>query len=116
MARPPSRGEVWLAALDPIRGHEHAGTRLVVIVSSDSLNHGSAGLVIALPLTTRARRMPSRIEVVPPDGGVREERSFIVCEGIRSLAIERLVGSPWGSLFADTMAEVEKRLAFLLAM
>jgi mRNA-degrading endonuclease toxin of MazEF toxin-antitoxin module len=33
-----TRGEVWLAALDPARGSEQAGTRPVLILQADPLN------------------------------------------------------------------------------
>ncbi|HYN21742.1 MAG TPA: type II toxin-antitoxin system PemK/MazF family toxin, partial [Thermoanaerobaculia bacterium] len=48
----PGRGEVWLASLDPVRGHEQAGTRPVLIVSEDLFNRGPAELIIALPVTS----------------------------------------------------------------
>jgi len=42
----PGRGEVWLADLDPTRGHEQAGRRPVLVVSDDIFNRGPADLVI----------------------------------------------------------------------
>ncbi len=36
----PQRGEVWRADLDPVRGHEQAGTRRILIVSDDLFNSG----------------------------------------------------------------------------
>ena len=32
------RGEVWLVALDPVRGSEQAGTRPVLLFQADPLN------------------------------------------------------------------------------
>ena len=110
----PSRGDVWLADLNPTRGHEQAGTRPCVIVSLDRFNHGPAGLVVVLPLTTTYRGIPLHVEVQPPDGGVRL-RSFIKCEDIRSIASERLI-ERWGSLSSNVLAEVEDRLRILLQL
>lgn len=33
-----ARGEIWLAALDPVRGSEQAGTRPVLVMQTDSIN------------------------------------------------------------------------------
>ncbi|OYV95604.1 MAG: growth inhibitor PemK, partial [Planctomycetia bacterium 21-64-5] len=49
----PVRGEVWTVNLDPVRGHEQAGTRPALIVSVNRFNHGPAGLVVVLPITSR---------------------------------------------------------------
>ena len=37
----PSRGEIWMANLNPTRGHEQAGRRPVLIISTDTFNNGS---------------------------------------------------------------------------
>ena len=94
----PSRGEVWLVDLNPTRGHERAGTRPSVIVSTDGFSQGPAGLVVVLPPTTTWRGIPLHIPVTPPEGGLRQQ-SYIKCEDIRSIASERLV-ERWGSVSA----------------
>ena len=110
----PSRGEVWLVDLNPTRGHEHAGVRPGLVVSTDTFNHGPAGLVVILPLTTTAWRIPLHVPVRPPEGGVRE-RSFVKCEDIRSVAKKRLT-QRWERVSTGTMAEVEDRLRILLEL
>lgn len=64
-----NRGDVWLADLDPIRGHEQAGRRPCLIISTDLFNNGPAGLVMIVPLTTRARNIPTHVAVTPPEAG-----------------------------------------------
>ncbi|NPV48676.1 MAG: type II toxin-antitoxin system PemK/MazF family toxin [Armatimonadetes bacterium] len=54
-----SRGDVWMVDFGPVRGHEQAGTRPGLIVSSDPFNHGPPGLVIPMPITTRERGITS---------------------------------------------------------
>jgi mRNA interferase MazF len=44
--------------MDPVRGHEQAGTRPVLIVSSDVMNHAAGKLVMVVPLTRTPRRNP----------------------------------------------------------
>ena len=115
MPPPPSRGEIWLVNLNPTRGHEQAGTRPAVVVSTDMFNRGPADLVIVIPLTTRARGTPFHVEVKPPEGGVRE-RSFIKCEDIRSVSRERLIGPSWGVLSDQTLGAVAEILRILLEL
>ena len=94
-----TRGEVWLASLDPTRGHEQAGRRPVVIVSDDLFNRSPAGLVIVLPMTTRLRAVRSHVVLEPPEGGLKST-SVIQCEAVRSIAVERLIAP--GALTAIT--------------
>lgn len=110
----PSRGEVRLAGLDPIRGHEQAGTRPSVVVSADRFNHSSVGLVVMVPMTTVYRRVPLQVEANPPEGGLRR-RSFVKCEDVRSLSTERLV-QRLGVLSDATMTQAEDRLRVLLQL
>jgi mRNA interferase MazF len=110
----PSRGEVWLVDLNPVRGREQAGRRPALIVSVDEFNHGPAGLIVALPITSRAKGIPWHVALEPPEGGVRV-RSFVKCEDVRSISKERLL-ERWGSVTAETMAQVEDRLRILLGL
>jgi mRNA interferase MazF len=111
---PPARGDVWLADLNPTRGHEQAGRRPVLVVSEDLFNQGPAGLVIVLPVTSTVRPVPSHVRTTPPEGGLRH-RSAILCEAVRSISTERLVAR-WGAVSARTMTEVEDRLRILLRL
>ena len=113
MAVHVARAEVWLADLDPVRGHEQGRRRPVLVVSNDTFNQGPATLLIIVPLTRTDRGIPTHIPVDPPEGGVRE-RSFIMCEAIRSISKDRLTGSAWGIVRPHTMALVEDRLGILL--
>ena len=110
----PARGEVWLADLNPTRGHEQAGRRPVLVVSEDVFNGGPAGLAIVLPMTTTLRNIPSHVPVAPPEGGLKS-RSAILCDAVRSVAIERLVVR-WGAVERQTMAAVEDCLRILLRL
>jgi mRNA interferase MazF len=109
-----SRGEIWLSDLNPVRGHEQAGTRPVLVVSADGFNHGPAQLVVVVPLTTRDREIPLRVRIEPPDGGVMEP-SFAMCEAVRSISTDRLVRC-WGAVESTTIAAVEDRLRILLEL
>jgi mRNA interferase MazF len=110
----PARGEVWLADLDPTRGHEQAGRRPVLVVSENLFNQGPAGLVIVLPMTSTLRGVPSHVPVSPPEGGVRKATA-ILCDAVRSVSVERLVVR-WGAVLPRTMTAVEDRLRILLRL
>jgi mRNA interferase MazF len=109
----PNRGEIWLADLNPTRGHEQAGARPVLIISTDAFNHGPADLVFVLPLTRTDRRIPMHVPIDPPEGGV-SARSYILCDAIRSLTKDRLGLRAWGSISAATLGKVADNLRILM--
>lgn len=76
---PSSRSELWLLSLDPIVGHEQSsGTRPCFVVSVDRLNHGPAGVVMILPITSTNRNVPPHVEIKGPEGGLKTV-SFVKC-------------------------------------
>jgi mRNA interferase MazF len=108
------RGEVWLADLSPITGHEPAGRRPILIVSDNRLNRGRADVVFGVPLTTRDRGIPSHITVPRPDGGLRAT-SYAMCEHMRSISRTRLV-ERWGAVGVEVTSAVEDILRMLLGL
>ena len=58
------RGEVWLVQFDPVVGHEQGGPRPALIASSDAWNGPPGNLVTVLPITSKPRKLPSRIRVI----------------------------------------------------
>ncbi len=112
MTQFPSRGEIWMVNLNPTRGHEQAGVRPALVVSVDTFNHGPAGLVIVLPVTSRAKGIPLHVPVDPPEAGL-SLKSFIKTEDVRSVAVERLTRR-LGQVTDATMAQAEDRLRILL--
>lgn len=110
-----NRGEIWLADFEPVVGHEQGRQRPALVISNDQFNNGPAGLVIVVPLTTTERsQMPLRVLIDPPEGGLRE-RSWVLCEAVRSISTTRLVGNePWGTVAARTLDTVAYRVKALL--
>lgn len=109
-----SRGEIWLANLNPVRGHEQAGKRPCLIISVDMFNQGAAGLVVVLPITSKNKNIPFHVEVNPPEGALKVQ-SFIKCEDVRSISTERLEKC-LGSITSETMSAVEDRLRILMGL
>lgn len=110
----PSRGEIWWADLSPVRGHEQAGCRPVLIVSVDRFNAGGSSLAVIAPITSRLRQIPFHVTVHPPEGGL-EVPSAILCEAVRSVSRERLVRR-MGAITSGTLSKVEDVLRILLGL
>lgn len=110
----PSRGDIWLANLNPIQGREQAGQRPVLVMSENLFNQGPADLVIVVPLTSTHRGIPSHVPLKPPEGGLKNP-SVILCEAIRSISKTRLI-QRWGKITPSTLAAVEGRLRILLGL
>ncbi|HJT75616.1 MAG TPA: type II toxin-antitoxin system PemK/MazF family toxin [Gemmataceae bacterium] len=114
----PSRGEIWLADLGAGRGHEQSGQRPVLVMSDDAFNAGLAGLVMAVPLTSKTKKsknIPAHVPIDPPEGGVRAP-SVLLCDQLRTISKDRLGRAPWGTVSAATLAEVEMALRVLLGL
>ncbi len=110
----PSRGEIWTVNLDPTLGHEQTGTRPALVLSVDRFNHGPAGLVVVLPLTSKAKGIPFHVQVSPPEAGLKKP-SFVKCEDVRSLSKERF-SRRRGRASTQTMAAIEDRVRILLGL
>ncbi len=110
----PLRGEIWLVTLDPTVGREQAGRRPALIVSDDLFNQSYAELVVVLPITSKSKGIRSHVPVSPPEGGLSVQ-SYIKCEDVRSVSIQRLERK-LGKVTAKTMNEVENRLRIIMAL
>lgn len=108
----PLRGEVWRVDFDPIRGHEQGRARPALIISNDVLNRSPSGMVTVVPITTKYRPIRSFLKLEPPQGGL-PQTSYIICDRVRTVSTER-VGKRFGAVSAVVLAEVERRLKFLL--
>ena len=108
----PLRGEVWRVDFEPVRGHEQGRTRPALIISNDVMNGSAAGLVTVVPLTTKSRPIRSFLKIDPPQGGL-PQTSYIICDQVHTIAEERL-GKRFGAVSPVVLAEVERRLKFLL--
>jgi len=86
----PSRGEIWYADLEPVRGHEQGGPkRPVLIVSVDAFNAGPSTIIFIVPITRTQRNIPCHVEILPAESGL-PKRSFILCDHARSISKSRL--------------------------
>jgi mRNA interferase MazF len=114
----PRRGEVWLAELGTGAGHEQQGRRPVLILTTDGYNAGPARLAMICPLTSRiakSRSIPYHVRVDPPAGGLKVA-SVVLCDQLRCISQDRLVGSAWGAIDPARLVQVETMLRALLVL
>lgn len=97
------RGEIRWADLNPVRGHEQAGLRPVVILSHDVFNERS-GTVIAVAITSQFQRagFPLTLEI---DAIQPSKRAWVKVSQIRTLAVER-IGRKIGRVAPEELARV----------
>lgn len=97
------RGEVRWADLNPVRGHEQAGLRPVLILSHDIFNERS-GTVIAVALTSQLPRagFPLTYEL---QSAKLPKQSWVKISQVRTLAIER-IGARLGRASPEELAHI----------
>ena len=109
------RGEIYLAALDPVVGREISKTRPVVVVSNDTNNEFS-GTVTILPVTSTNVSKIYPFEVFLPQGsGNLPKDSKVKADQIRTLTKIRLV-KQIGKLGQKKIGEIEKAIEIHLAL
>jgi mRNA interferase MazF len=85
------RGEIYLAALDPVLGREISKTRPVVVVSNDK-NNAFSGTVTILPITSKNTRSAHPFEVFLIKGSANLPKdSKVKADQIRTLDKSRIV-------------------------
>lgn len=77
-------------------------------------NQGSSGLAIALPITSKNKGITFHFEVNPPQAGLKMQ-SFIKCEDVRSISIERF-DKKFGTVSEEIFVAVEERLRILMGL
>lgn len=108
------RGDLFMAYLDPHEGSEQGGTRPVVVVSRDALNHASP-VVVIVPITDAANKKkvyPSHVKVAAGKGGLTLE-SIVVCEQVRAINKARL-RRPLGKFDKSIMTSIEAAIKITL--
>ena len=106
--KPPDykRGDVWLAALDPVVGSEQGKTRPVLIIQNDVANQYSPVVIVAaITPSIGAKEYPTEVIVRAPEGGLTRD-STILLNQIRTIDKRRLVDY-WGRLKPSTMERVD---------
>ncbi len=113
----PNRGEIWRFDPDPVRGREQGNVRPCVILSVDEFNWSDRGLIVIVPMTSTRRDpllYPYHVEVGSDVSGL-PILSVAMCEQVRSISLDRLLGpGPYGHVNRAIMSEIERRIQNLL--
>jgi mRNA interferase MazF len=106
------RGEIRWADLNPVRGHEQAGLRPVMILSHDIFNEHS-GTVIAVAITSQPQKagFPLTLEL---QAGILPKKSWIKISRIRTLSVER-IGKVIGKASLEELTQVIEGLNEIIA-
>ena len=114
VARPPRRGEVYWVDFGQPRGSEQGGRRPALIVQNDLGNQASSVTIVAA-LTSRPmrREYPFHVHVGAP---LLPKEGTVLCEQIRTVAMDRLEGSPLAALPENLMHDVDKALMHSLGL
>ena len=82
------RGDVHWADLGPVRGHEQAGNRPVLVLSHDVFNDRS-GTVIAVALTSQPQKAGFPL-TMPVKAAELPKPTWVKISQIRTLSVERV--------------------------
>lgn len=101
------RGDVLWADLNPVKGHEQAGLRPVLVLSPEVFNERS-GTVIAMALTSQPQRagFPLTLEITSV---VLPKTTWVKISQIRTLSVDRL-GKRIGHVSDDEMTQIVEGL------
>ena len=108
--------------LEPTKGSEQAGTRPIIVVSRDSINHSRIGnnrglLIVGVPTTDLEHIQelyPSHVKLKKGMGGLTKD-SVALCEQVRTISVDRLVAY-MGVLPAQEFARIEEALRIVLVL
>ena len=102
------RGEIYFVNLNPVKGHEQAGQRPVLVLSIDAINR--LPLVVTVVVGTKGanitRDYPTNIRLKPAETGLDLETVFLGFQ-IRSLDSKRFPDSATGRVSGATLKKVE---------
>ena len=106
------RGEIRWADLNPVRGHEQAGLRPVIILSHDIFNERS-GTVIAVAIASQPQKagFPLTLEL---KSAKLPKKSWVKISQIRTLSVDR-IGKVIGKASLEELTQVIDGLNEIIA-
>ena len=97
------RGDICWAELNPVRGHEQAGRRPVLILSHNVFNNRS-GTVIAMALTSQIQKAGFPLTYRLESNSISKQ-SWVKISQIRTLSVER-IGKKIASVEPEEIVEI----------
>src|SRR5580658_2034080 len=86
---PYQAGDLLLADLDPVAGHEQGGRRPVLVLSGTSYNSLRNAQLIVTAVTSRQRGLPFHVPIGADCGLSRE--SWVQAESVRAISAQRVI-------------------------
>ena len=110
-----TRGDIFIADLNPVQGSEQGGVRPVLIVQNDRGNRFSP-TVICAAMTSRVGKndLPTHVWISARDSGLKSD-SLVLCEQIRTIEKRRLRAKA-GHIETMAMTRVNGALLCALGM
>lgn len=106
--RYPKKGEIVWCSLNPIKGHEQAGSRPCLIVSGSLFNQ-KTGLMVVCPITsTNKGDYFFRVKMDTP-----KIKGFIMVDQIRTLDWRERMVRHDGAVGASALREIYDKLSIL---
>jgi mRNA-degrading endonuclease toxin of MazEF toxin-antitoxin module len=89
----PLRWGIVVVALDPVEGHEQAGTRCALVVSYEPFHR--SGLMTICPVTAARAdaRYPGDVPLPAGEAG-QTKPGVVICSQVRTISMRRLRGAP----------------------
>ncbi len=110
-----SRGDIFLANLEPIKGHEQGGIRPVLIIQNDIGNKTSPVTIIASITSKKySREFATNVEIKKEDSGLKID-SIILLNQIRTIDKTRIINKI-GSLNGFIMRKVDLAIRISLGL
>jgi len=94
------QGDIIKINLNPTKGHEQAGYRLVIVVNNAAHSRAS-NMTIVCPITNTNRNNPLHVELK----GLRTT-GFVMCDQIRAIDIRAISYRVVGTVDEDTIWEI----------
>jgi len=111
------RSQIYYVNLNPVQGREQAGSRPVLVISTDTINQSP--LVVTVVIGTKGenirRDFATNVRVSPDESGLPMETVFL-CFQIRSLDKGRFPAEPAGQISDAKMLEVEAAVRYCLGL
>ncbi|HTE84626.1 MAG TPA: type II toxin-antitoxin system PemK/MazF family toxin [Dehalococcoidia bacterium] len=109
-----SRGEIWLANLNPPHGTEPGKTRPVFIVQAQALLDAGHPSTVIIPMTTNLLEDAEPLRVRVPVSGQLREPSDLLVHQLRAIDNRRLAQGPLAQLSPVIMSQVNEALREVL--
>jgi len=109
-----SRGDIYVADLEPVKGSEQGGKRPVIILQNDIGNKFSPTVIVAA-ITSRTKKKVNMPTHVPLGNPVLIKDSQVLLEQIRTLDKTRLI-SKVGSATKEEMSAIDRSLEVSLSL